>query len=147
MAGDALLREITLTLPMTPEMEIEASRAATAVAREMRMSADKVDEIRMAVIEACINALEHSGSEDSEVTLNVSVWGSAEAREPERLRITVADKGIGFEPSELREPSLANQVGSDQKRGWGLTIIRGLMDDVEIRSGEGGTMVTMTKAL
>ena len=46
------LREVTLTLPMLPDMEIAASKTATAMAEFMRMSADKVDEVRMAVVEA-----------------------------------------------------------------------------------------------
>ena len=35
MAGDAVLREVTLALPMVPEIEIEASKTATAVAESM----------------------------------------------------------------------------------------------------------------
>jgi anti-sigma regulatory factor (Ser/Thr protein kinase) len=32
-----------------------------------------------------------------------------------------------------------------RKRGWGLKIIRGLMDEVEIQSGADGTTVVMSK--
>lgn len=143
MAGEAVMREISLTLPMGPEMEIAASRAATAVAESMRMSADKIDEVRMAVVEACINAIEHSRSDDQTVYLSFLVLGD---REPERLEVVVRDTGIGFAPDELEEPTIEQKLTSERKRGWGLKIMRGLMDDVRVRSGNDGTTIVMSKA-
>jgi serine/threonine-protein kinase RsbW len=143
MAGDAVMREVTLALPMVPEMEIEASKTATAIAEYMRMSPDRIDEVRMAVVEACINALEHSRAADREVYVTFEVLGD---EVPERLRITVRDTGVGFSPEELAEPNIEDKLKSQRKRGWGLKIIRGLMDDVEIHSGSEGTTVVMSKA-
>jgi serine/threonine-protein kinase RsbW len=143
MAGDAVMREVTLALPMVPEMEIEASKTATAIAEFMRMSPDRIDEVRMAVVEACINALEHSRAADREVYVTFEVLGD---EVPERLRITVRDTGVGFSPEELAEPNIEDKLKSQRKRGWGLKIIRGLMDDVEIHSGSEGTTVVMSKA-
>lgn len=132
-----------MTLPMGPEMEIAASRAATSVAEAMRMSPDKIDEVRMAVVEACINAIEHSRSGDQTVYLSFAVLGEGE---PERLRVTVRDHGVGFAPDELEEPTIEDKLTSERKRGWGLKIIRGLMDQVEVRSGADGTTIEMSKA-
>jgi serine/threonine-protein kinase RsbW len=143
MPGDAVLREISLTLPMGPEMEIAASRAATAVAESMHMSADKIDEVRMAVVEACINAIEHSRSNDQTVYLTFMVMGGTD---PERLDVVVRDTGVGFLPSELSEPKIEEKLTADRKRGWGLKIMRGLMDDVTVHSGIEGTTITMSKA-
>ena len=102
---------------MGPEMEIAASRAATAVAESMRMSADKIDEVRMAVVEACINAIEHSRSSDQTVYLSFLVFGD---REPERLEVVVRDTGVGFAPDGLEEPRIEEKLTSERKRGWGL---------------------------
>lgn len=143
MAQDAVLREVTLTLPMVPNMEIEASETATAMAEAMNMSADKVDEIRMAVVEACINALEHSRSRDANVYLTFEMLGTSD---PESLRITVIDHGVGFDPRSIEVPTIEEKINADRKRGWGLQIIRGLMDDVEIESGVDGTTLVMTKS-
>jgi serine/threonine-protein kinase RsbW len=143
MAGDAVMREVTLALPMVPEMEIEASKTATAIAEYMRMSPDRIDEVRMAVVEACINALEHSRAADREVYVTFEVLGD---KDPEKLRITVRDTGVGFSPEELAEPTIEEKLKSQRKRGWGLKIIRGLMDDVEIHSGSEGTTVVMSKS-
>ncbi len=143
MTGDDVLREISLTLQMGPEMEIAASRAATAVAESMSMSADKIDEVRMAVVEACINAIEHSRAPDQNVYLSFVVLGG---REPRRLKITVRDMGVGFSPDDLEEPRIEDKLTSERKRGWGLKIMRGLMDDVQVRSTSGGTTIVMSKA-
>jgi len=136
------MRKVTLALPMVPEMEIEASKTAMAIAESMRMSPDRIDEVRMAVVEACINALEHSHASTKEVFVTFEVLG---ARDPETLRITVRDTGVGFSPEQIEEPSIEEKLKSARKRGWGLKIIRGLMDDVEILSGAEGTTVVMSK--
>lgn len=137
-----MLREVTLALPMVPDMEVEASKTATAIAESMRMSPDRIDEVRMAVVEACINALEHSRSLDHEVFVTFEVLGG---HDPEKLRITVRDHGIGFSPEDIEEPTIQQKLKAVRKRGWGLKIIRGLMDEVEIRSGSEGTTVVMSK--
>ena len=142
MAGDAIMREVTLALPMVPDMEIEASRTATAIAESMRMSPDRIDEVRMAVVEACINALEHSRATDSEIFVTFEVIGD---KDPEKLRITVRDSGVGFSPDEVEEPVIEKKIKDHRKRGWGLKIIHGLMDEVEIHSGAEGTTVVMSK--
>ena len=138
------MREVKLTLPMAPDMEIEASETATSMAEAMAMSADKIDEVRMAVVEACINAIEHSRSEDRQVHLTFEVLGSGR---PQRLRITVRDHGVGFDPESVDEPTIEDVLKRDRKRGWGLRIIRGLMDDVRIRSNDRGTTLVMSKSV
>ena len=134
------MKKVTLAFPVVPEMEIEASEAAMAIAESMRMSPDRIDEVRMAVVEACINALEYSGS--SQVFVTFEVLGG---QDPEKLRITVRDTGIGFSPGAVEEPTIQQKIGSKRKRGWGLKIIRGMMDEVEIDSGSDGTTVVMSK--
>ena len=142
MAGEAVMREVTLALPMVPDMEIEASKTATAIAESMRMTPDRIDEVRMAVVEACINALEHSRASDGEIYVTFQVLGDKDA---EKLRIMVRDTGVGFSPGDIEDPSMDSKIKAVRKRGWGLKIIRGLMDEVEIRSGAEGTTVVMSK--
>lgn len=143
MNDETTLKEISLTLPMGPEMEIAASKAATAVAESIDMTADKIDEVRMAVVEACINAIEYSGSVDQKVHLTFSVLGGDA---PQRLVVVVRDYGVGFVPEEVEEPHIEDKLNAQRKRGWGLKIMRGLMDEVDIRSGADGTTIVMSKA-
>jgi serine/threonine-protein kinase RsbW len=143
MARGAVLREVKLTLPMLPDMEIAASKTATALAEFMEMSSDKIDEVRMAVVEACINSFEHSHAGDQKVQIEFAVLGDSE---PEKLQITITDSGIGFSPDDVEEPIIAEKLKAASKRGWGLKIIKGLMDEVEIRSGSTGTIIVMSKS-
>ena len=142
MVNSAVLREVTLTLPMLPDMEIAASKTATAMAEFMEMSSDKIDEVRMAVVEACINSFEHSRADDRTVEIQFAVLGSDE---PEKLQITISDQGVGFSPEKLERPRIEEKLKAASKRGWGLTIIKGLMDEVDIQSGPNGTTVVMSK--
>ena len=142
MASSAVLREVTLTLPMLPDMEIAASKTATALAEFMEMSSDKIDEVRMAVVEACINSFEHSKADDRKVEIRFEVLGNDD---PEKLQITISDSGVGFAPETLERPNIEEKLIAESKRGWGLTIIKGLMDEVEILSGPNGTVVVMSK--
>lgn len=144
MAGEAIMREVKLTLLMAPDMEIEASETATSMAEAMKMSPDKIDEVRMAVVEACINAFEHSHSDDHKVHLLFEVLGQAE---PKTLRITVRDYGVGFDPDAIEVPTIEKKLKAARKRGWGLKIIHGLMDHVEIQSGLQGTTLVMSKSV
>jgi len=140
--AEPILREVTLTLPMLPDMEIAASKTATALAEFMNMNLDQIDEVRMAVVEACINAFEHSGAEDAKVYMTFAVLGEPE---PSELRIAIRDNGAGFSPDEIRDPKIEEKITATSKRGWGLKIIRGLMDEVAIDSGHDGTTITMSK--
>ena len=125
-------------------MEIEACESACAVAELIQMSPDKIDEVRMAVVEACINAIEHSDARDGLLYLNIAVLGHDR---PEVLQITVRDHGVGFDRDTIVQPKIQDKIGSASKRGWGLKIIEGLMDDVVVHSGEAGTSVVMSKSL
>ena len=141
--AEGVLREVTLALPMVPEMELEASKTAAAIAESIRMSPDRIDEVRLAVVEACINALEHSHATDQEVYVTFQVVGVP--GDPEKLRIMVRDNGVGFPPELLQEPAAGAGNPPLRKRKHGLRIMQGLMDEVEIVSGSEGTTIVMSK--
>jgi len=144
MTARTPIREVTLILPMAPDMEIVASQAASALAGFVGMSADRVDEVRMAVVEACINAFEHSHAVERKVDITFRLFGDSAG--PERLEIRVHDRGVGFAPERVEVPRMEEKLRGDRKRGWGLKIIQGLMDEVEILSGSQGTTVVMSKS-
>lgn len=136
------MQQITLTLPMIPDMELTASKTAGAMGEHIGMSRDKIDEVQMAVVEACINAFEHSSAREREVEMKLSVLGTDEAH-PEGLQILIRDSGIGFDPGDTLQ--LGGKTPAMQKRGHGLRIIHGLMDEVHIESDGTGTTVLMKK--
>lgn len=131
-------QEVDLTLVIEPDMEVSASQTASSVASFMGLDPDKADEVRIAVVEACINVIEHSAAQDGKVQLKFRVM-------PEYLQVEVRDRGIGFAPEEIEESRIEDKIHARRKRGWGLQIIRGLMDEVEVRSNDDGTTVIMRK--
>lgn len=129
---------VELKLPIIPNMELIATQTAEVIARHMHLSDDQSGEISMALIEACINAFEHSKAENN-VYIHFLI-------EENSLVIKVIDQGIGFDKTKVEIPKIENKIGHDErKRGWGLQLIQELMDSVEFESNNEGTTVTMKK--
>ena len=63
----------------------------------------------------------------------------------ERMKISQDIPSDGFDPATAPKNSASRVIGSSMKRGWGLTLIRELMDEVQIRSAPGKTLVSMRK--
>ena len=129
---------VELKLPIIENMELVATQTAEGVSKHMQLDNEKTSEISMALIEACINAFEHSETK-SEVFIHFII-------SDESLTIKVIDKGKGFDSSKISIPNIDNKLGSDEKkRGWGIMLIKELMDSVNYESNEEGTTLTMIK--
>lgn len=132
-------KEINLTIPIIPNMEVAATQTAEAVARFMEFDSDQIDEVKHALIEACINAFEHSKSSEGKVYIKFVM-------RPEDLMVVIQDFGQGFDLGGVEKPDITQKFGENTyKRGWGLMLIESLMDSVEIFSNPSGTMITMCK--
>ena len=129
--------KVELSIPIIPDMELAATQTSEVVA-DTCLSQEKSDEIKMALIEACINAFEHSKTEEGQVEINFSI-------DDNTLVIKVTDQGVGFDSNTVKIPKIEQKIKSDHKRGWGLQLIKELMDTVEFESTDEGTTVTMTK--
>ena len=133
------IKEINLTIPMLPNMEITARRTVEAVAEVMDLDDDKTAEVSMALIEACLNSFEHSNSKDKKVFITFQVMQN-------ELRIILRDNGNGFDPKKVEIPDLSKKLKPGiRKRGWGLQLMAGMMDTLEIKSGPDGTTIFMSK--
>ena len=129
---------VELKLPILPNMELIATQTAEVISRHMNLTEDQAGEISIALIEATINAFEHSKAEN-----NVFVKFLIE---DDYLVIKVIDQGIGFDKTKVEIPKIENKIGKDErKRGGGLQLIQELMDSVEFESNNEGTTVTMKK--
>jgi serine/threonine-protein kinase RsbW len=130
--------EIELVIPIMPSMELAASKTAQAVADYLDLDEEKTAEVTMALIEACINAFEHGKGVDNNVYIKFIL-------QEEALIIEIKDKGKGFDSTKVEKPEIEKKLHSKRKRGWGLQLMRELMDDVVIDSDTDGTTITMTK--
>ncbi len=128
---------VDLTIPMMPDMELTAITVAESLGVFIGLSTEKIDEVKMALIEACINAFEHSKSSDRRINLNFQISDGG-------MVISISDGGQGFDLQEALE-RIEEKRNKGEKRGWGLTLMSELMDEVEVDSSEEGTLVKMTK--
>lgn len=128
---------VDLTIPMMPDMELTAITVAESLGVFIGLDTEKIDEVKMALIEACINAFEHSKSSERRINLNFQISDRG-------MVISISDGGQGFDLQEALE-RIEEKRNKGEKRGWGLTLMSELMDEVEVDSSEEGTLVKMTK--
>lgn len=132
------IKEIELTIPILADMEITATYTATSVAEYMKFEQDRIDELKLALIEAVINAFEHSHSRDGKVRIKFLLGD-------DNLTVIIQDHGKGFNIQNIEKPEISNKLHGSYKRGWGLMLIEQLMDTVYIESNEHGTTLVMSK--
>lgn len=108
-------------------------RFVEEVAVEVALDVEKMFDLKLAVSEACANAVEHAGGE----AMSLEVCARVHAQ---RLTFTITDTGL-FRPPPPRWDRITN-------RGLGLPLMVALMDEVVFaRAPGGGTMVSLSVAL
>ncbi len=129
-----------MVIPMAQDAELVAAKAVEQICSSIHLRPDLIGQLQLAIIEACLNAMEHSGSYDKKVRLKFSA-------SPELLEISIESPGRPFVPENVQEPSIPEKLGSKDKRGWGLRLMREIMDEVTFRPYEGGTRVILTRKI
>ena len=127
---------LALCLPRD-EQTIPVSRhIATKAMAEIGVAKEYIDDIAVALTEACTNVLKHSGPGDEyEVTLEV---------DDQQCTIRVVDTGRGFDSAAL---GLAH-ADSSAEQGRGIELMRALVDQVRfISRPEAGTVVHLEKSI
>jgi serine/threonine-protein kinase RsbW len=133
--------EFEMIIPMGGDTELIAANTVEQIARRLNFPPEAINQIKTALVEACINASEHSMSPDRKIYQRFRV-------ESDKLTVTVSSRGV-------RLPVSANGQNGDApspdeskgRRGWGLKLIRTLMDEVEFERVDDGTRLRMTKYL
>lgn len=129
------LETIKMEVTSNPEYVSIVRLTVSGLANKVGFSLDDIEDIKVAVSEACTNAIKHSLDDKFLVQFYVSEKG---------LTIEVEDKGTGYDVESLQEPDLTNPKES----GLGLFIIKTLMDEVStVSNSNEGTIVKMTKYL
>ncbi len=132
--------EFELVIPIEDEAELIAARTAEQIARAADFDQEAINQIKTALIEACINAAEHGDSPDRKIHQRFAI-------DEDKLIITVSNKGKMF--GGVHEPATPGLDSPPAKgsRGRGLKIIRALMDEVEFERTDTGARLVMTKYL
>jgi serine/threonine-protein kinase RsbW len=134
---------VRLSFPAKPDYLLLARLALAGLARSLPLGAEELADLKLAVTEACGNAVRHAyGGEDGSVGVEFVLGDKS-------LEVIVQDQGSGLEvplPEQIVDPTPLTQP---VEGGMGMAIIRAIVDELDVRSGENGkgTVVHMTKFL
>ncbi len=128
------LGTVELRIPSKAEWVAVARLAVAAVANRLNFSIEDIEDIKLAIAEACTNCIQHaSGSDQIEIKCETELEG---------LTVRVRDHGQGTRPEHIQ----SRRVDEPRVGGLGVFLIRSLMDTVEYDvSPERGTNLVMTK--
>jgi serine/threonine-protein kinase RsbW len=133
---------LELTFPAQSEWVSVVRLATAGVASRMGFSYDEVEDIKLAIAEACNNAILHVHPEKASQIVRVQWLPCAR-----HLEISVIDGG-SLEPHHLPLSESKNDLGELPEGGMGLLLIEALMDEVEqSTTTQGNTVMRMIKRL
>lgn len=133
------MAEVRLTFPAKADYLLLARLALAGISRSVPVDEEVLADLKLAVTEACGNAVRHAyGGGEGSVEVVYAVG-------PDRIEMTVADRGTGL--GELDEP--VELGGEPLEGGMGIAIIRAVVDELDVHDGQDGrgTVVHMTKYL
>lgn len=133
------MAEVRLTFPAKADYLLLARLALAGISRSVPVDEEVLADLKLAVTEACGNAVRHAyGGGEGSVEVVYAVG-------PDRIEMTVADRGTGL--GELDEP--VELAGEPLEGGMGIAIIRAVVDELDVHDGQDGrgTVVHMTKYL
>ncbi len=131
--------KIQLRLPSAFGYEKVAMVSAAEAAGLLGFPQERIDDLKTAVAEVCINAIEHGNRCRPRLPVDVEILLGTDS-----LQVRVTDRGQGVVVTDT-EPCLEEQVaGRESTRGWGLFLSRRLADELQIDTRRGsGTVTTL----
>lgn len=125
-------KKLELHIPSILGFEKVAMEFAASVARMAGLPEERIEDLRTAVAEACLNAIEHGNKLDAAMKVGVTL-----TLENSRLQVAVHDQGAGMGQPDV--PRIEDKIeGRSSSRGWGIFLIKSLMDEVQFESTPGG---------
>jgi len=129
-----------MTLPMIGEAELVAARCLEQMGKNLRINEEAIGQLQIAVIEACINALEHSKGGEKKIYLSFDVT-------EDRMEVSIESTGREFVVQETGEPFMGKKLAEDAGRGWGVKLMKRFADSVRFEKTGRGTKVILVKNL
>lgn len=127
-----------LVIPMSSNAELVVAKAVEQIGKNMNLDADFLNHLQLALIEVCINAIEHSGSYEKKVFLKFIT-------RPDKLEIIIENSGRPFSLESIKEVPVEEKMRLGMKRGWGYKLVHKIMDSVKVERVKDRTRVILTK--
>ncbi|MES1247468.1 MAG: ATP-binding protein [Actinomycetota bacterium] len=135
-------RTISLRIPAKPEYITLCRLALTGLGQLREIGDDTMADLKLALTEAVSNSVRHAYGPDGDGSVDVTY-----ELHPNRLGIEIVDDGEGFDP----DGPPAGETGGEEltEGGLGISIIRSIADEFELRSkpGERGSTLRFVKNL
>jgi serine/threonine-protein kinase RsbW len=120
------------TLPSVPGNERRAMEEVARAVSGLGLPERTLERLKTAVAEATMNAMEHGNHYRAEVPVVIEVSAS-----DEELSIKITDEGSGPPVFHSETPDLeAKLEGRQPPRGWGLFLIKNMVDDMNVTGDE-----------
>ena len=124
---------VEVRLPSELGFEKIAMSTAAGMAAMMGFSDDRIEDLKTAVAEACINAIEHGNRFDDRLDIAVVLSSNND-----ELEIKVIDDGNGLRTSPSTPDIDRKMAGEEEPRGMGMFLIQSLVDEAEWHKGPPG---------
>jgi serine/threonine-protein kinase RsbW len=133
--------EIVLEIPPRLDyLAVVRLVVATAATLDPPLPDSRLDDLRLAVTEACSNAIKAHRPEAADEPVIISCHLDADL-----FRVDIRDRGTGFDPDALAAlPEPSDPTRLHHESGLGIPLIKVLTDDVTFRPAADGTVVSMT---
>jgi serine/threonine-protein kinase RsbW len=118
-------KHLELYIPNILGFEKVAMACVGSVAKNMGFDNARIEDLKSAVAEACVNAIIHGNKMDAASKVGISVMIGELS-----LEVHVRDDGQGI--GEVVVPVIEEQIeGKNKDRGWGIFLMRKLVDEVK----------------
>ena len=129
-----------LVIPMSSNAELVVAKAVEQIGKNINLDSEFLNFLQLALIEVCINAIEHSGSYEKKVFLKFIT-------KPDKLEIFIENSGRPFSRESLKEIPVEEKLRLGMKRGWGYKLLDKIMDSVKVERVNDRTRVILTKKM
>jgi serine/threonine-protein kinase RsbW len=124
---------VEVRLPTKMGYEKVAMSTAASVAKLMGFPEDRIEDLKTAVAEACINAIEHGNRLNEKLSVGVVLRADNDA-----LEVKVLDDGRGIKVQPSKPDIDRKMHGDEDPRGMGMFLIQALVDEAEWVTGSDG---------
>jgi len=120
------------SIPSEPGNERQAAQQVADTVKELNLSQTGLDRLKTAVAEATMNAMEHGNQYQADIPVMIQVLRNEAA-----LAVRITDQGGGQSIPEAQTPDLDAKLSGEQSpRGWGLFLIKNMVDEMNITSDD-----------
>lgn len=123
---------VEFTVPSERGNERLAIERVAEVVQELGLPSARLERLKTAVAEAVMNAMEHGNRYEVDLPVYIQVSASSAA-----VEVRITDRGYGQPIPEPETPDLeAKLAGEQSPRGWGLFLIKNMVDDMRVTADE-----------